>query len=154
MSLAHHPTFESSEHTAPQLTSDSTEPDQKETGRLASLPTETAKELVGLFKLLSDETRLRILTYLLQIKELNVRTLCEYLGQSQPAVSHHLVLLKASSLVDCRRDGKHNFYRIVPETAANLLGIMFASTPGIESNQLSLKSHVLRLDRADNYAAT
>ncbi|PHS05168.1 MAG: transcriptional regulator [Blastopirellula sp.] len=154
MSLAHHPTFESSEVTAPQLASVPVEPELKQPGRLESLPAETAKDLVGLFKLLSDETRLRILSYLLQSKELNVRTLCEYLGQSQPAVSHHLALLKASSLVDCRRDGKHNFYRIVPETAANLLGTMFASTPGIESNQLSLNTHVLRLDRAEGYTAS
>jgi hypothetical protein len=43
---------------------------------LALLGEETAKDLVQLFKLLADETRLRILYFLVQQDELNVRTLC------------------------------------------------------------------------------
>ena len=61
-----------------------------------SLPDDVAKELVRLFKLFADETRLRILHYLMQRDELNVRTLCDLLGQSQPAVSHHLALLRVA----------------------------------------------------------
>ena len=56
----------------------------------AALPENVAKELVRWFKLLADETRLRILFFLLEKRELNVRTLCEMLELSQPAVSHHL----------------------------------------------------------------
>jgi ArsR family transcriptional regulator len=69
---------------------------------------------VRLFKLLADATRLRILHFLVQQDELHVRALCDLLGQSQPAVSHHLSLLRAAGLIESRRQGKHNFYRLAP----------------------------------------
>ena len=65
---------------------------------------------VQLFKLLADETRVQILYFLMQRDELNVGTLCRLLHQSQPAVSHHLALLRDSGLINMRRQGKHNFY--------------------------------------------
>lgn len=104
----------------------------------------TAKDLVQLFKLLADETRLRILCFLLQEKELNVRTLCELLGQSQPAVSHHLALMRVAGLVDSRRDGKHNFYRILPERVGELLELLFQHTPGVDNSELRVQEHCVR----------
>src|SRR4051812_1237777 len=71
---------------------------------------ELVNNLVHLFKLLSDETRLRILYYLTQQNELHVRGLCELLDESQPAVSHHLALLRDAKLIGRRREGKHNYY--------------------------------------------
>jgi DNA-binding transcriptional ArsR family regulator len=48
---------------------------------------------------------------LLSEKERNVSQLCAELGsQSQPAVSHHLALLRHGRLIEPRRDGKHNYY--------------------------------------------
>jgi ArsR family transcriptional regulator len=82
-------------------------------------------DLVLLFKLFADETRLRILAFLMQNGELNVRTLCQMLGQSQPAVSHHLALLRVNGLIECRRDGKHNFYRVLPERFEELAELIF-----------------------------
>ena len=76
------------------------------------LPEQLEKDLVQVFKLLSDETRLRILLYLTQQGELHVTALCDRLGQSQPAVSHHLALLRVAGLIEARRDGKHNFYHV------------------------------------------
>lgn len=76
------------------------------------LPDQFQRELVQMFKLLSDETRLRVLMYLYRENELHVSALCERLQQSQPAVSHHLALLRDAGLIGCRRDGKHNFYSI------------------------------------------
>ncbi len=70
------------------------------------------KDLAQLFKLLADETRLRILDMLGRRKELCVRDLWQHLGQSQPAVSHHLGLLRMAGLVDTRHEGKHIYYRI------------------------------------------
>ena len=69
------------------------------------LPDELEKELVQVFKLLSDETRLRILLYLVREGELHVTALCERLKQSQPAVSHHLALLRVAGVIEARRDG-------------------------------------------------
>jgi ArsR family transcriptional regulator len=73
------------------------------------------RDLAASFKLLSDETRLRVLSLLVQYGEVNVRSLCEFLDQSQPAVSHHLAMLREAGLVRARRDGKHNYYRCIPE---------------------------------------
>jgi DNA-binding transcriptional ArsR family regulator len=90
------------------------------------------KELVRWFKLLADETRLRILVFLLERGELNVRALCDLLRLSQPAVSHHLALLRVDGLIDCRRDGKHNYYRVLPERFSELMGTVFSGQPGRE----------------------
>jgi ArsR family transcriptional regulator len=96
---------------------------------LVSLGGETSRELVQRFKLLADETRLKILYYLMQTSELNVRTLCRMLAQSQPAVSHHLALLRVAGIIECRREGKHNFYHLVPARRA-LLDTVFGVTDG------------------------
>lgn len=96
---------------------------------LANLPVETGHTLAGLFKLLADETRLRIIYFLLQKDEINVRTFCGLLGQSQPAVSHHLAMLKEAGILDARRDGKHNFYRLVPKRAQEFANVLFGGPP-------------------------
>ena len=94
--------------------------------RVQRLDDDKAKEFGRLFKLLSDETRIRILHYLLQQEEFNVRTLCDLLKQSQPAVSHHLALLRMAGLIECRRDGKQNFHHLVPKRLKAVLDMVFA----------------------------
>jgi DNA-binding transcriptional ArsR family regulator len=86
------------------------------------------RELAQVFKLLSDETRLRILFYLAQNSELHVTDLCNRLGQSQPAVSHHLALLRVSGLIESRREGKHNFYSVRTDHFGDLLISLFSAT--------------------------
>jgi ArsR family transcriptional regulator len=86
-------------------------------------------DLVRLFKLLSDETRLRILYYLTQRSELHVRALCELLHESQPAVSHHLALLREAGLIERRREGKHNYYGLKTRQFSALLDMLFANMP-------------------------
>lgn len=85
------------------------------------------RDLVQVFKLLSDETRLKILMYLMREGELHVTALCERLGQSQPAVSHHLALLRVAGLIEARRDGKHNFYSIRAKHFHRIMGELFRS---------------------------
>ena len=69
-----------------------------------------AGQYLDLLKQVSDPTRLQVLM-LLSEKERNVSELCADLGtQSQPAVSHHLALLRHGRLIEPRRAGKHNFY--------------------------------------------
>ena len=84
---------------------------------------QSIRELAQVFKLLSDETRLRILFYLAlsENRELHVTDLCQRLGQSQPAVSHHLALLRVSGLIESRREGKHNFYSVRTDHFGELL---------------------------------
>jgi DNA-binding transcriptional ArsR family regulator len=65
--------------------------------------------LVGLFRLLSDKTRVKILLLLTQ-GERNVSSLCQELRLPQPTVSHHLGLLRSRNLITNRRAGKQVFY--------------------------------------------
>lgn len=90
----------------------------------------SVRESVQLLKLLADETRLRILYLLQRREELNVLELCRLLGQRQPSVSHHLALMRGAGLIDMRRDGKHNFYRVVPERFEQVVASVFQVTPG------------------------
>ena len=102
-----------------------------------------AKDLVRVFKVLSDATRLRIIYFLLQAEELHVRAICELLGQSQPAVSHHLALLRVAGLIDSRRQGKHNFYRLLPGGFHQLLDQVYSTVPpGLRRTRF--EEHVLR----------
>lgn len=96
---------------------------------MPEVPEAAVKDLVKVFKLLSDEMRMRILLFLTRTPELHVRALCEMLDQSQPAVSHHLALLKAEELIELRRSGKHNFYHLVPHRFQEMLNTLFADVP-------------------------
>jgi ArsR family transcriptional regulator len=69
------------------------------------------EQLVTLFRLLSDKTRLNILC-MLSAGERNVTSLCEELKLPQPTVSHHLGLLRMSNVISNRRSGKQVFYSL------------------------------------------
>jgi DNA-binding transcriptional ArsR family regulator len=64
-----------------------------------------------LLKQASDPTRLQILA-LLASGERHVGSMCDELKQTQPAVSHHLALLRHGGLISPRRQGKNNFYSL------------------------------------------
>lgn len=101
----------------------------------------TIEGLTEIFKLLADKSRLKILLALAQDGELNVTALCELLEQSQPAVSHHLTLLRMRNLVGFRRDGKHNYYRIDSTFVAQLLEQFFSDSgngQALQFNEFSL----------------
>lgn len=82
----------------------------KSSAAAAARPAAEIRRVAELLKQVSDPTRLQVLM-LLNEKERNVTELCADLGtQSQPAVSHHLALLRHGRLIEPRRSGKHNFY--------------------------------------------
>src|ERR1043166_121448 len=68
-------------------------------------------DAAGLFRLLGDDARLRILR-LLSVEQLNVSELTSILGIAQSGVSRHLGLLKDAALVDERRDGGFPYFRL------------------------------------------
>lgn len=68
-------------------------------------------ELINLFGILSDKTRLRILLLLLN-NELCVCEIFAALNMSQPRVSRQLAILKQARIIKDRRDGKWIYYRI------------------------------------------
>ncbi|HYH63735.1 MAG TPA: metalloregulator ArsR/SmtB family transcription factor, partial [Urbifossiella sp.] len=83
------------------------------------------RDLSELFRSLGDRSRLHILFLLARHGELNVSRIGEEVGQSQPAVSHHLNQLKKAGLVEYRRDGKFNFYRLLPGGLDGLVADLF-----------------------------
>jgi DNA-binding transcriptional ArsR family regulator len=68
-----------------------------------------AQRAAILLKQVSDPTRLQVILLLAE-GEKHVGALCDDLNQSQPAVSHHLALLRHGSIIAPRRQGKNNFY--------------------------------------------
>lgn len=86
-------------------------------GRVAAtrarlLSSREAGELAGLFGLLADPTRARILYGLLEAGELCVCDLAAVVEASETAVSHALRLLRTAGVVRNRRDGRMVFYRL------------------------------------------
>jgi ArsR family transcriptional regulator len=86
----------------------------------------TLHQVIQIFKLLADDLRLRILLMLAREGEMNVSTMCELLDQSQPAISHHLTLLRMANLIDFRRDGKFNYYYLDGYALGDTLERLFA----------------------------
>jgi ArsR family transcriptional regulator len=78
-----------------------------------------AGRLAGLFKALSDPTRVRIVS-LLAGEELSVCRLAEALSMSQSAVSHQLRTLRDMRLVRTRRTGRLVFYTLDDDHVADL----------------------------------
>jgi ArsR family transcriptional regulator, arsenate/arsenite/antimonite-responsive transcriptional repressor len=109
---------------------------------LGNLGDDTVNDLVQLFKLLADDTRLKVIHFLMQKDELNVRTLCKLLRQSQPAVSHHLALLRDAGVIECRREGKHNYYHLVPKRCQALLDTVFGVSGG-QGRKIRVENAVL-----------
>ncbi len=110
---------------------------------IPELSDQLEKDLVQVFKLLSDETRLRVLMYLAREGELHVTALCDKLGQSQPAVSHHLALLRVAGLIEARRDGKHNFYSVRVKHFHRLMTEIFSSLGDPDSDEIRFEDFVL-----------
>jgi DNA-binding transcriptional ArsR family regulator len=84
--------------------------------------TKKAQRASVLLKQMSDATRLQVILALAD-GERHVGALCEILGQTQPAVSHHLALLRHGGIIAPRRQGKNNFYSLtdVGEELANVV---------------------------------
>lgn len=86
----------------------------KPVGCLMSHESESLSHLSGFFKVLSDPTRLRILTELMG-NSLCVMHISERVGMSQSAVSHQLAILRKADLVRVTRKGKSLIYAISDE---------------------------------------
>jgi DNA-binding transcriptional ArsR family regulator len=82
-----------------------------------------AGELVRLFKVLGNDTRLRLLHALERERELCVTDLAEELGMSTQAVSNQLQRLADRCIVDARREGSRIFYRIADPCVPGLLDL-------------------------------
>ncbi len=78
-----------------------------------------AIRLADLFSALSDASRVRIISALLE-KEMNVGVLADRLKMSESAVSHQLRGLRQMRLIRGRKDGRQVFYYLDDEHVARL----------------------------------
>jgi ArsR family transcriptional regulator len=79
----------------------------------------TFTHLADLFSALSDPTRLRIISHLLE-GELNVGDLAAHLNMTESAVSHQLRGLRQLHLVRSRKDGRQVYYALDDDHVARL----------------------------------
>jgi DNA-binding transcriptional ArsR family regulator len=84
-----------------------------------TLDVNTAAMVADLFGALSDASRVRIISVLVE-GERNVRSLAEAVGISESAVSHQLRGLRQMRLVRSRRQGRHVFYCLDDEHIVDL----------------------------------
>jgi ArsR family transcriptional regulator len=96
--------------------------------------------IVKLLRVLADPSRLRILL-LLGIEELSVAELQEILAMGQSTISTHLSQLKQAKLVEDRRTGKNNFYRLLKQDSivAGLLAQARHEIPEAVSDQSAMR---------------
>ena len=69
-------------------------------------------EVDEVFKALSDPSRIKIVEMLAENGELCVCRIYERLDMTQPAVSHHLAILKRAGLVCARKQGQWVYYSL------------------------------------------
>ena len=138
---------ESPETKGPEMATNLLDPQtEHESSTIPEIPNQLEKDLTQVFKLLSDETRLRVLMYLIREGELHVTALCQRLNQSQPAVSHHLALLRVAGLIEARRDGKHNFYSVRRRYFQQIMAELFTSICDPGSDAIRFEDFVLTQD--------
>lgn len=85
-----------------------------------SLVENPVAELADLFRLLGDNTRLRIVLTCLD-KPIAVNDIASKLDLSNSLVSHHLRLLKAARIVKADRHGKQVFYATADQHISDIL---------------------------------
>ena len=96
------------------------------------------KKIAGLFKLFSNETRLRTLM-LLSRQELCVCQIMAVLGVSQPLVSRNLSLLENAGLLTERRDGKMIYYSLSKDMAEPVKKILAIIRSELKENPIMLQ---------------
>ena len=98
------------------------DPEQDAAQKEANNRFQQARRASILLKHVSDPTRLQVILILSE-GERHVGALCDQLSQSQPAVSHHLALLRHGGIIAPRRQGKNNFYSLT-DTGTDLAEVV------------------------------
>lgn len=96
--------------------------------------------IVKILRVVADPNRLRILL-LLRGEELSVAELQEILTMGQSTISTHLSQLKQAGLVEDRRTGKSNLYRLLPpdEVLTGLLAQARREIPEAAADQAAVR---------------
>jgi len=81
-------------------------------GQRPLLAPDRARGLASLFRLLANDSRLRLLHALARAGELSVTALAQRVGMKPQAVSNQLQRLSDLGVLASRRAGNHIFYRL------------------------------------------
>ena len=95
--------------------------DQKAMRAALHLPgIESCSKVAEMFKQVSHPSRLRIFLFLCHCEEC-VSDIAAAVEMSDPAVSHHLKLMKSAGLIESRREGKEVYYKAADSKQTALL---------------------------------
>jgi ArsR family transcriptional regulator, arsenate/arsenite/antimonite-responsive transcriptional repressor len=96
---------------------------------------------------LGDETRLHIVMEMLKVASNNthcegmrVGEIAKVTALSRPAMSHHIKILKDSGLIQCRKEGRMNFYFLDPDDA-KLREVIACLSHALAINEKERKHH-------------
>jgi ArsR family transcriptional regulator len=91
-------------------------------------------QMAELFKALDDPTRLKIINALL-LAEMCVCDISALLNMTQPAISHHLKVLRQTQLIKYRREGKIVYYSLDDDHVELLFrqGLLQSAPSSLES---------------------
>ena len=84
---------------------------KKITGSIPPVNDDQLTELSDILRLMGDSSRLKIIIACLQ-KPICVTDISKGTGLSQALVSHHLRLLRATGLLNAKRQGRQIFYAV------------------------------------------
>lgn len=90
-------------------------------GERSLISPEQAAELMAVFKVLANDTRLRLLHALIRTREMCVSDLAKAVNMKPQAVSNQLQRLVDRGIVSYRRNSNQIFYRIVDPCVIGLL---------------------------------
>lgn len=85
------------------------------------LGTDEAHRLMALFKILANDTRLRLLHALVRQEQMSVTELSQAVSMKPQAVSNQLQKLVDQGILGARRNGNNVHYRIVDPCVESLL---------------------------------
>ena len=82
-----------------------------------------AVKVMALFKVLANDTRIRMLHHIVRGGEATVTDLARTLGMTPQAVSNQLMRLSDTGILASRREGNNVYYRVVNGCVAPLLDL-------------------------------
>lgn len=80
-------------------------------------------KVMALFKVLANDTRIRLLHHMVRTGEASVTELAKTLGMTPQAVSNQLQRLSDTRMISSRRNGNNVYYRVVNGCVAPLLDL-------------------------------
>lgn len=91
--------------------------------------------LSAVFKILANDTRLRLLHALIRAEELCVTDLADTIGMRPQAVSNQLQRLSDLGILAARRDGNNIYYRVIDMCVRSLLDQALCLMEGVSRQQ-------------------